>query len=154
MWVRTFKVVTLSFPMQERIRSHCECSMSLVLYSVVSRYQRIHKRHHEWKAPVAMVSIYCHPIEHLVSNVRECRLGLDIYAQFAQTSEGVLIVCTRISVRCSIIFHSTQRSRMHWLYSSRCCVQYRNISLSVIANWDNCTQIMCIIAIYCKTCFV
>jgi len=32
-------------------------------------YARIHKIHHEWKAPTAIAAAYAHPIEHLVSNV-------------------------------------------------------------------------------------
>ena len=32
-------------------------------------YRHIHKRHHEWQTPIAIVAMYCHPLEHLVSNV-------------------------------------------------------------------------------------
>jgi methylsterol monooxygenase len=32
-------------------------------------YSRIHKMHHEWTAPVSIASVYCHPIEHFLSNV-------------------------------------------------------------------------------------
>ncbi|XP_002737755.2 fatty acid hydroxylase domain-containing protein 2-like [Saccoglossus kowalevskii] len=31
-------------------------------------YKRFHKKHHEWTAPIGLVAIYAHPVEHLLSN--------------------------------------------------------------------------------------
>ncbi|XP_054720635.1 fatty acid hydroxylase domain-containing protein 2-like [Uloborus diversus] len=32
-------------------------------------YRRYHKKHHEWISPIAVGAIYCHPVEHLLSNL-------------------------------------------------------------------------------------
>lgn len=38
-------------------------------------YSKIHKVHHEWTAPVGVVSMYCHPIEHILSNIIPVTVG-------------------------------------------------------------------------------
>lgn len=41
---------------------------SLRLFHHPSLYKHFHKQHHEWTAPIGVVSIYAHPLEHMVSD--------------------------------------------------------------------------------------
>ncbi|XP_059126593.1 fatty acid hydroxylase domain-containing protein 2 isoform X2 [Peromyscus eremicus] len=38
-------------------------------------YKKIHKKHHEWTAPIGVISLYAHPIEHVVSNMLPVMVG-------------------------------------------------------------------------------
>jgi len=38
-------------------------------------YGPIHKMHHEWTAPIGVAALYCHPLEHVFSNVVPVFLG-------------------------------------------------------------------------------
>ena len=38
-------------------------------------YAKVHKIHHTWTSPISLVAIYCHPFEHLVSNILPVLLG-------------------------------------------------------------------------------
>lgn len=38
-------------------------------------YRYIHKIHHEWTAPISVVALYCHPVEHLFANIMPLLIG-------------------------------------------------------------------------------
>ncbi|XP_034033833.1 fatty acid hydroxylase domain-containing protein 2 isoform X2 [Thalassophryne amazonica] len=49
-------------------------------------YKRFHKQHHEWTAPIGVVSIYAHPLEHVISNMLPVALGPVILGSHLSTT--------------------------------------------------------------------
>nr|CAD7398296.1 unnamed protein product [Timema poppensis] len=49
-------------------------------------YRFIHKRHHEWTSPIAVTAVYCHPVEHVFSNMVPPLLGLFIMGSHVATA--------------------------------------------------------------------
>ena len=38
-------------------------------------YKYFHKKHHEWTAPLSIISVYSHPLEHILSNIIPLYMG-------------------------------------------------------------------------------
>ncbi|XP_055004290.1 fatty acid hydroxylase domain-containing protein 2 [Boleophthalmus pectinirostris] len=45
------------------------------LFHQPSLYKTFHKQHHEWTAPIGIVCIYAHPLEHVISNMLPVAIG-------------------------------------------------------------------------------
>ncbi|XP_029956550.1 fatty acid hydroxylase domain-containing protein 2 [Salarias fasciatus] len=63
-------------------------------------YKRFHKQHHEWTAPIGIVSIYAHPLEHVISNTLPVVIGpvlLGSHLTTASTWYCLALVSTTIS---------------------------------------------------------
>ncbi|XP_050040095.2 fatty acid hydroxylase domain-containing protein 2-like [Dermacentor andersoni] len=85
-WVKDLRGFdqSLSLPPLSRAVAHFACFVAIeeALFYYSHRllhhrllYQRFHKKHHEWTAPVAITAVYCTPVEHLLSNVLPVVVG-------------------------------------------------------------------------------
>ncbi|XP_017275425.1 fatty acid hydroxylase domain-containing protein 2 isoform X2 [Kryptolebias marmoratus] len=70
------------------------------LFHHPSLYKHYHKQHHEWTAPIGLVSIYAHPLEHVISNMLPVVIGPVLLGSHITTSSMwscLALVSTTIS---------------------------------------------------------
>lgn len=64
-------------------------------------YRYIHKIHHEWTAPISVVAIYCHPLEHLFANILPAVIGPVVMGSHVAT----LMLWIHVAQTSAIISH-------------------------------------------------
>lgn len=65
-------------------------------------YKYFHKKHHEWQSPIAITAIYCHPIEHVVSNIFPAVMGPILVGSHLSTS----VMWFTLAISNAVITHS------------------------------------------------
>lgn len=64
------------------------------LFHMGALYKYVHKRHHQFQAPVAMSAIYAHPVEHAMANLFPVHLGPFLLGSHLSTTTVWFIVAT------------------------------------------------------------
>lgn len=72
------------------------------LFHHKSLYKHIHKQHHEWQSPISITALYCHPLEHILSNMGPVVAGPLILGSHPAT----LILWSSLAVYSTINAHS------------------------------------------------
>lgn len=65
-------------------------------------YKYFHKKHHEWTSPIAVVALYAHPVEHIISNMIPPFLGI----YFMRTHVSVAWTWTFLAICYTLNEHS------------------------------------------------
>uniref|UniRef100_A0A096MGI1 Fatty acid hydroxylase domain containing 2 n=1 Tax=Poecilia formosa TaxID=48698 RepID=A0A096MGI1_POEFO len=88
------------------------------LFHHPSLYKHFHKQHHEWTAPIGIVSIYAHPLEHVVQPPFFLRLllvdSLKMFPSFSVSKQ------TNSNTKHLFMFFAPEFNQKHHLMFNQC----------------------------------
>ncbi|KAF4523699.1 hypothetical protein B566_EDAN011563 [Ephemera danica] len=96
----------------------------LILIEEIGFYYA-HRFHHEWTAPIAVTAIYCHPIEHVFSNLFPPFLGVFVVGSHVATAWlwFTLAICNTLNAHSGYhmpFFPSPEAHDYHHLKFTQC----------------------------------
>ncbi|XP_072171105.1 fatty acid hydroxylase domain-containing protein 2-like [Diadema setosum] len=61
-------------------------------------YASYHKQHHEWTAPIGLITVYCHPVEHFLANTVPAVVGPILMGSHLLTTSVWLVVAQTVAM--------------------------------------------------------
>ena len=79
-------------------------------------YKNIHYLHHEFKEPVAVATLYAHPVEHLFSNVLSFLIPIILIGTTYKITMGLLVLGTLSGILAHVNYKFIPFENEHWLH--------------------------------------
>ncbi len=79
-------------------------------------FNNIHYQHHEFIEPVAVATLYAHPVEHLFANVLSFLIPVVLIGTTYKITMGLLVLSTLISTFAHVKYKVLPIENEHWIH--------------------------------------